>query len=236
MCAGKLIGIGTLVLLLGGVADAQQPSSNIGWTAETLRVIESGDPRRGQEIARDCASCHGPTGVAPTRNFPSLAGQPPAYTYKQLRDYQDGTREHAIMSALAETLSEQDIVDVGAWYAAQDIAAPPPSTGGLRLPFVSAARAQETVPEDVWRLVRFGDSQRHIAPCMVCHGTRGEGNSIGIPALAGQTDAYLRQTLLQYKNDVRTNDTFARMRLIAKELSDEEIAGLAEYYAELPSR
>lgn len=235
MTGGSKLWTATALALFALGANGQQPASEVAWTKETRRVIQSGDPQRGEEIAADCASCHGPTGVAPTRNFPSLAAQPPEYTYKQLRDYQDGSREHAIMGPMAETLSEQDIADVAAWYAQQDIPSPPPTTtGALRLPFVGSARAQEGVSEGTWRLIRFGDAQRHIAPCMVCHGAQGEGSSIGVPALAGQTDVYLRQSLLQYKNEERTNDTFARMRLIAKELSDDEIAELAEYYAELP--
>lgn len=212
-----------------------QPSA-IAWTPETLRLIRSGDVRRGEELARDCASCHGATGVAPTRNFPSLAGQLATYTYKQLRDYKDGARPHAIMSALASTLEEQEMADLAAWYAAQDLPRGEPlgASATLRLPLVGTARAQSNVPEEIWQLVRSGDAARHIAPCMVCHGAKGEGSSIGVPALTGQTEAYLRETLFQYRNGVRTNDTYARMRLIAQELSDEEILGLAAYYSQLP--
>jgi cytochrome c553 len=54
-----------------------------------------------------------------------------------------------------------------------------------------------------------------------------------IPALAGQQADYFARTLLDYKNGQRHNDIYSRMRLIAQQLSDEEIKELAQYYQQL---
>ncbi|MEE9355711.1 MAG: c-type cytochrome [Methylococcaceae bacterium] len=72
-----------------------------------------------------------------------------------------------------------------------------------------------------------------LPPCSVCHGTEGEGEKMDIPALAGQQVEYLEKTLKAYKRGDRHNDIYSRMRLIAKQLTDEEIKDLAQYYQSL---
>jgi cytochrome c553 len=78
------------------------------------------DAAAGQTKAQPCAACHGPTGnesVDPT--YPRLAGQYADYLAKALRDYKTGARKNAIMAGFATTLSEQDIADLAAFFAAQ---------------------------------------------------------------------------------------------------------------------
>jgi hypothetical protein len=41
------------------------------------------------------------------------------------------------------------------------------------------------------------------------------------------------RALLEYKSGQRRNDIYSRMRLIAQQLSDEEIRELAQYYQQL---
>ena len=50
------------------------------------------------------------------------------------------------------------------------------------------------------------------------------------PSLSGQHADYFERTLMAYKNDQRHNDIYSRMRLIAKQLKDDEIKALARYY------
>lgn len=54
-----------------------------------------------------------------------------------------------------------------------------------------------------------------------------------IPALAGQQAEYTINTLLEYKNGTRHNDIYSRMRLIARQLSDDEIKQLGELYQQM---
>lgn len=67
-----------------------------------------------------CGSCHGPNGIAPTANWPHVAGQPFEVTAKALLDYRDGRRtggaQAAIMTAAAKRLTDQQIADVSALY------------------------------------------------------------------------------------------------------------------------
>lgn len=79
-----------------------------------------GNLAAGQEKAKTCAACHGPTGnesVDP--QYPKLAGQHPEYLVKALQDYKSGSRSNAIMAGFAGALSEQDMRDLAVFYAQQ---------------------------------------------------------------------------------------------------------------------
>jgi len=71
----------------------------------------------GKKSARVCGSCHGPKGIARVESYPSLAGQSAQYLAKQLRAFRDGSRTDPQMSVLAKSLSDDEIVNVSAWYA-----------------------------------------------------------------------------------------------------------------------
>jgi cytochrome c553 len=52
-----------------------------------------------------------------------------------------------------------------------------------------------------------------------------------VPALRGQTREYFVKTMRDYRAGQRTNDVYAVMREIARNLTDSEIDALADYYA-----
>ena len=83
-------------------------------------AIAGGDAEAGKTKAAACQACHGPTGnesVDPT--YPRIAGQYADYLAKALREYKSGGRKNAIMAGFAATLSDEDIEDLSAHYAAQ---------------------------------------------------------------------------------------------------------------------
>ncbi|BCX89623.1 hypothetical protein MIN45_P1996 [Methylomarinovum tepidoasis] len=210
-----IVGVGTLLL---ATALQAGPSTQIAWTEETLEIVESGNPERGQELSQRCASCHGDKGISANPIFPNLAGQLATYLYRQLHDYKDGSRENPMMQAFAAGLSEQDMADLAAFYSRQKPAEPAGKGGDFTA---------------VMALINHGDSKRIIPPCRVCHGEHGQGERIDTPRISGQSQAYLEQTLKAYKNGSRHNDIYSRMRLIAQQLTDAEIERLAAYYAGL---
>lgn len=78
-----------------------------------------GDPGRGEVIAYTCSGCHGIPfykNVYPTYSVPKLGGQNQEYLIAALKAYREGTRLHATMQAQAATLSDQDILDVTAYF------------------------------------------------------------------------------------------------------------------------
>jgi len=207
------------------------------WTPGTLRnalaALPKGNPEAGKKVHSElfCASCHGATGVAPTQNWPHLAGQKAAYTAKMMLDYQDKRRLESkraeLMHDIAVMMSPQQIADVAAFYAVQ---APPKDDGTPRPQAIAAAT---DVPATT--LVRRGDKTRLITPCASCHGVVGQGGKLEASALAGQNPLYFVRTMLDFQGGTRHNDSVKGMSSFAKKLSRSEIEALATYYADLPT-
>jgi len=78
----------------------------------------AGDAARGRARAAACTACHGPLGLSTQPDAPHLAGQPETYVVAQLKAYRSGKRVHEIMSLMAKPLTDADIEDLAAWYAA----------------------------------------------------------------------------------------------------------------------
>jgi cytochrome c553 len=227
----------------GGWALANEPAAPQGaaaaaWTPATLRQaladLPKGSAVRGQKVQDQlfCASCHGDKGVAPTQNWPHLAGQKAAYTAKMMLDYQSTLRRAGkraeLMHDVAVMMTPQDIADVAAFYAVQ----PVPRGDGTPRP--QAVKGPKDM--DALKLVRKGDPVRLLTACASCHGVVGQGGSREASALAGQNPLYFVRTLLDYQSGVRHNDSAKGMRFFASKLTRSEIESLATYYADLPAR
>lgn len=204
-----------LMALLTALNAYAETASDIAWTPELLKFVKNGDAKKGEALAEPCRSCHGEEGQGATMLAPALAGQVANYTYKQLMDYAQEQRGDVTMSAIAKGLSKQDAADLAVWFSSL----PPPKASKST---AKSARAEKMVAD--------GDGKRILPPCFVCHGAKGQGEKMDIPALVGQQADYFTKTLLAYKKGERHNDIYSRMRLIAAQLSEDEIKELAEYY------
>lgn len=204
-----------LALLSTSLCSLAAPSSQVAWTAEQINFVKAGNAQKGQELAKTCAGCHGEKGVSVNPSVPSLAGQQANYLFKQLIDYKEGSRENPIMSGLAKTLSNQDAADLAVGYSTQPKAIL--STAAITYPLAEV-------------LVKQGNSERMLPPCEVCHGGKGEGQKMDLPALAGQNASYLSASLQAFKAGTRHNDVYSKMRVIAQALSEQEITDLGLYY------
>ena len=84
----------------------------------------TGDAARGEGKTAVCVACHGANGRSASAMFPNLAGQHAVYLSKGLRAYRSGERSGTIMpSAITESLSDQDIEDIAAYYSGQSLEA-----------------------------------------------------------------------------------------------------------------
>ncbi len=88
-----------------------------------LTALASGSAFAGDKVvpekAKPCFACHGEDGnAAIDPQYPRLAGQYHDYLEQALREYKNGKRKNPIMGGFATTLSEQDILDVAAYFSA----------------------------------------------------------------------------------------------------------------------
>ncbi len=78
-----------------------------------------GDRAAGEQKSAVCQACHGADGNGIDPQYPRLAAQYGDYMVKVLKDYKSGDRISAIMAGFAAALSEQDMRDLAAYYAAK---------------------------------------------------------------------------------------------------------------------
>jgi cytochrome c553 len=82
-------------------------------------ALAGGDAAHGEELAADCAMCHGDDGKGDGDETPAIAGMDPAAHVAALKGYASGEKEDpsGMMADYASALSEQDMADVAAYYA-----------------------------------------------------------------------------------------------------------------------
>jgi cytochrome c553 len=220
----KLSGIWDAICSAAGVprvtatGDSLPPgfkTSNVVMTSEMLTRKDAVSIGRGATLAQRCAICHGPQGVSDA-NSPNLAGQFAAVTYKELNDFKTGARVNVVMSPFAANMSNQDMLDVAAYYA--------------YLPRVPSNSFDPKIPAPP--IVTTGAPMRNIAPCGSCHGD--VDNKAGSPWLGGQSAVYIKAQLQAFAAGTRRNDISQQMRNIARHMTPEEIDQVARYYEAQP--
>jgi cytochrome c553 len=81
----------------------------------------AGDVKAGRGKAMMCQACHGLDGLSKTPDAPNIAGQIEPYLVTQLQAFKTGVRKNDAMSVVAPTLSDKDIEDLAAYFAAIEI-------------------------------------------------------------------------------------------------------------------
>jgi cytochrome c553 len=220
----RLAGLWDAICSAAGVPRATPPSEAVKPNFTTSNVVinpqmfgapDTRSVGRGATLAMQCAICHGSnrTGQVDT---PDLEGQPAAAIYKQLRDFKTTARTNAIMSPFAVKLSEQDMLDLGAYYSYL-----PRQPGSHPDPAMAAPQ-----------IVARGAPMRNVAACATCHGTTDA--KPGAPWLDGQSAVYIKAQLQAFATGARRNDISEQMRNIARQMTAAEIDEAARYYASRP--
>lgn len=179
--------------------------------------VAQGSIAAGQTKAAICAACHGADGNSITAEWPSLSGQHAGYLVKQLQAYQSGEREDVLMTSFAANLTEQDMLDLAAYYESQTI-----TPGGADPQLVDLGE----------RIYRGGLPERGVAACIACHGPSGKGNPLAAyPIIQGQHATYVANTLRAYATGARRSDTSVNqmMRTVAVLLQEDELQAVASY-------
>jgi cytochrome c553 len=73
--------------------------------------------------------------------------------------------------------------------------------------------------------------QERAAPCLACHGERGQSETDNIPSLGGQQPAYALIQLFMFREKLRA---FEPMNEMAKALSDDDLRTFSDFVAALP--
>ena len=80
--------------------------------------VQAADARAGRAKAIACQACHGLDGLSKHPEAPNLAGQIENYLIKSLTEYRSGERKNEMMTIVAKDLSDEDIANLSAFYAA----------------------------------------------------------------------------------------------------------------------
>ena len=174
--------------------------------------VHAADGAAIKEKVAVCAGCHGENGISLTENIPSLAGQTDQYIQWQLVFFRAGSRKNEQMQPIVEGLSNEDIRNLGAYFAALAPPQPPKDDN----PDLSKKGAQAAAGRR----------------CASCH-TDTFAGSKAAARVADQREDYLLKALHDYKSSQRVGGGQAVMADVAYPLSDEEIEALAHYLAHL---
>ncbi|MDH4449752.1 MAG: c-type cytochrome [Rhodoferax sp.] len=183
-----------------------------------------GDVQAGAKKNAMCIGCHGIVGYQASfpeiHKVPKISGQSGKYIATALNAYKKGERKHPSMKGIADSLSDQDIADLAAYYEASGVVAGAPA-------LAKAAPGTERVNA----LMTKGN-------CASCHG-ESLSNPVdpSYPKIAGQYSDYLYVALKAYKVEGNTNigRSNAVMGGIAKQFSNAELKELANYVGGLPT-
>ncbi len=199
-------------------ASTAQPAAEKAPAAEAAPTgTKLGDAAAGQGKAAACGACHGMDGNSSDAQYPKLAGQSEQYIVRQLTNFKSGKRQNPIMMGMAAPLSDQDMHDIGAYFASK-----------ASLPGV----ADQVLVERGEQLYRQGDASKGVPACMACHSVDGRGNPGAMyPQLTSQHAQYIQATLkAMHDGTAWGDDAHAKiMPSIAQKLDDKDIAAVASY-------
>lgn len=93
----------------------------IGVVTASAGACGAADIKAGRAKAMMCQGCHGMDGLSKTPDAPNIAAQLESYIVAQLQAYKSGARKSDAMSVVAPDLSDADIDNLAAYYAAIEI-------------------------------------------------------------------------------------------------------------------
>lgn len=181
------------------------------------------DLAKGQAIASQvCAACHMADGNSTISVNPKLAGQHAAYLAKQLNNFKPASsgkaeRENPVMLGFASSLSNEDVLNVSAWFASQK------QKGGEAKNTATLALGQQ--------IYRGGIKSKSVSACAGCHSPNGAGIPALYPRIGGQHAEYIEAQLLAFRDGKRNNSK--EMSGVVARMNDAEIKAVSDYIAGL---
>jgi cytochrome c553 len=175
-----------------------------------------GDPKAAESIVNQvCAGCHSVDGNSAVAANPKLAGLNAEYLNKQLANFKSGDRKNVVMGGIVASLTPQDMLNLAAYYSAQQ---PKPGT----------SKDQELALLGQ-KIYRGGVQGAGVPACASCHGPQGKGIPVQFPRLAGQHGDYIYTQLNSFRVGDRANDAAKMMRSIAAKMTDADMKAVSSY-------
>src|ERR1035438_5341503 len=181
-----------------------------------------------------CMTCHGAGGWGlDAMGAPRLAGIGFPYVIKQLTDLAAGKRPPdgagAVMVVFAGGLTEQERRDVAGYVHSLN---GPPDASDLK----ALKEGGTTIGERYLgqAIVKYGVIGK-VSACSSCHGYNGRGAAPLFPVIGQQKYTYLVNQLNAWRAETRTNDSYAMMRKMAHNVTDEDIGNTATCLATAPN-
>jgi len=167
-----------------------------------------------QRFAALCAACHGTNGRMETPLTPVLAGQPSLYVITQLFLFREGRRSNEAMTAVAKTMTDDDLRGFSELIGTLPPVPPPPPA---------------TPPDPIRMASGRALAEQH--KCVFCHGA-GLGGGQQVPLIGGQHEEYLQASLRGFHSGSRPGYTQA-MTAAVSQIPSEDLDTLAYYAARL---
>jgi cytochrome c553 len=206
----------SLLTFIGAVTVASVTTA--AWAQEI-----KGDAAVGKTKAAMCIGCHGIVGYQASfpeiHKVPMISGQGAKYISNALAAYQKGERKHPTMSAVAASLSDQDMADLAAYYTQHG------KVEGATLPEKASVEPSPAVAA----LLQKG-------ACVACHGANfAKPLDPSYPKIAGQHADYLTVALKSYKTEgnAKVGRANGVMGGVAKQFNNAELKQLAKYISSL---
>ena len=195
-----LTGIAAVVLSLSSVAEAADEKKALLTGASTEMIVNT------------CVACHGQNGISKGPSIPSLGGMSEAYLVEMMEGYASGEIPSTIMGRLAQGYNEEEIEQMGKYFAAQK--------------YVSAVQTSD--PEKVAKGEKLHDKY-----CEKCHSESGTVPDDDSGFLSGQWKPYLAGQIMDYRNKDRiaTKKMMKKVKALNEKHGDAGFEALLEYYS-----
>lgn len=210
----------TLFALALGLTTAQSQGAA---PADNPLALKAGPPdaKRGESLTQSCQSCHGPAGHSQDEDKPSLGGQIPNYTTLQLAAFRARLRPGQVMQAVAAGLTDQDIVDLAAYYGQQTPRGPWDANPAL------SAKGQQ--------FYNVGAVERGVTACVVCHGVDGRGNNaLHVASITHQSPKYTLEVLHEFKSVPDYHLAYPNaMHIVTAQMTEDELSAVTAYLSSM---
>jgi cytochrome c553 len=217
LCCAVVVALALMVVSRQGSGQQKAPAAPAAGSGSqapvaTTSLAPAATTPYARRFAALCAACHGANGRIETPLTPVLAGQPSLYVITQLFLFREGRRSNEAMTAVAKTLTDDDLRGFSDFIGTLPPVPPPPLA---------------TPPDPIRMAVGRALAEQH--KCLFCHGA-GLGGGEQVPRIEGQHEDYLQVSLRGFHSGSRPGYTQA-MTAAVSQIPPEDLDTLAYYVA-----